>query len=168
MDIDINSTVSIQPETFNVMVIPAEMLIEALDSRQIILHHRVPLVCGNFSRILGSLNRNITTPEVRRGLASFRLMAILDENLHTVLIVEHDPLLYEGSVEMAECEARSLRQTSGVSTIMLYSPTMDLHMQTMAEAARRVFCFHQEDEDSPRDRAGQKSERALTTLGAYP
>jgi hypothetical protein len=50
--------------------------------------------------ILSRLNRNITEQEVRRPTPSSRLMTILQENHHSFLIVEHDPLLYEDAGEM--------------------------------------------------------------------
>lgn len=33
-------------------------------------------------------------------LTSFRLTTILEENSHTIMIIEHDPLLYEDAHEM--------------------------------------------------------------------
>jgi hypothetical protein len=36
--------------------------------------------------------------EVRRAFTVFQLMTILEENHHSFLIVEHDPLLYEDAV----------------------------------------------------------------------
>ena len=40
-------------------------------------------------------------------------MTILEENHHSFLIVEHDPLLYEDAGEMVEYLARTLKQTPG-------------------------------------------------------
>jgi DNA polymerase I len=49
---------------------------------------------------------------VRRAFTVFQLMTILEENYHSFLIVEHDPLLYEDAAEMVEYLAQALRQTS--------------------------------------------------------
>ena len=49
-------------------------------------------------------------------------MTILEENHHSFLIVEHDPLLYEDAGEMVEYLAQALKQTSREATILLYSP----------------------------------------------
>jgi hypothetical protein len=57
------------------------------------------------------LNRNITELEVRHANTLFQLMTILEENHHSFLIVEHDPLLYEDAGEMVEYLAQVLRQT---------------------------------------------------------
>jgi len=39
-------------------------------------------------------------------------MTILEENYHSFLIIEHDPLLYEDAEETVEYLAQALRQTS--------------------------------------------------------
>ena len=57
--------------------------------------YKVLFICGNYSRILSRLNRNITEMDVRRAFTFFQLMTILEENHHSFLIVEHDPMLYE-------------------------------------------------------------------------
>jgi DNA polymerase I len=88
--------------------------------------YKILFVCGNYSRILNRLNRNITELEVRRAFTVFQLMIILEENLHSFLIVEHDPLLYEDAGEMVEYLAQALRQTSREATILLYAPALDL------------------------------------------
>ena len=52
-------------------------------------------------------------------------MTILEENHHSVLIVEHDPLLYEDAGQMVEYLAQALGQASRGATILLYAPAMD-------------------------------------------
>jgi hypothetical protein len=46
------------------------------------------------------LSSNFTSIEVRRAFTCFQLMTILEENHHSFLIVEHDPMLYEDATEM--------------------------------------------------------------------
>jgi hypothetical protein len=62
-------------------------------------------------------------------------MTILEENHHSFLIVEHDPLLYEDAGEMVEYLARALKQTSREANIMLYAPALDPHLQKLTELA---------------------------------
>ncbi|MDD1753732.1 MAG: hypothetical protein LUQ38_11665 [Methanotrichaceae archaeon] len=40
--------------------------------------------------------------KIRRGFTTFQLMTILEKAHHSLIIVEHDPLLYEDSQEMTE------------------------------------------------------------------
>jgi hypothetical protein len=44
--------------------------------------------------------------EIRRGFSTFQLMTILEEACHSLIIVEHDPMLYEDSTEMVEYNPR--------------------------------------------------------------
>jgi len=62
--------------------------------------YKILFISGTYSRILSRLNWNITERDVRRANTLFQLMTILEENHHSFLIVEHDPLLYEDSREM--------------------------------------------------------------------
>jgi hypothetical protein len=50
--------------------------------------------------------------EIRRAFTSFQLMTILEENHHSLMIVEHDPMLYEDAEQMVEYVAQTLKQTS--------------------------------------------------------
>jgi DNA polymerase I len=70
-------------------------------------------------------------------------MAILEENHHSFLIIEHDPMLYEDAGEMVEYVAQGLKQTSHEATILLYAPALDTHLAKMTELADRVFCFYE-------------------------
>jgi hypothetical protein len=125
MEIELHPAVSLLSETLNVLVAPVEMLVEALNSHLNLQRYKILYVCGNYSRILSRLDRNITELEVRRAFTSFQLMTVLEENHHTFLIIEHDPMLYEDAKEMVEYVAQSLKQTSREATILLYSPTLD-------------------------------------------
>ena len=144
MEIELHPAVSMHPETFNVLVAPVEMLVDALNSHPNLQRFKILFVCGNYSRILSRLDRNFTELEIRRAFTSFQLMTILEENHHSFLIVEHDPMLYEDAEQMVKYVAQALKQTSGEATILLYSPVLDPSLQKMTELADRVFCFYEE------------------------
>jgi DNA polymerase I len=171
MEIELHPTVSLLTETFNVLVAPVEMLVEALNRHLNLQRYKILYVCGNSSRILSRLDRNFTELEVRRAFTSFQLMTILQENRHTFLIVEHDPMLYEDAGEMVEYVAQALKQTSREATILLYAPALDPHIEKMTDLADRVFCFY-EMPKSPakakgRAKANPKMQGAQATLEAY-
>ena len=84
--------------------------------------YKILFICGHSSN---RLNRNFTEVEVRRAFTVYKLMTILEENHHSFLIVEHDPLLYEDAGEMVEYLAQALKQTSREATILLYAPARD-------------------------------------------
>jgi DNA polymerase I len=96
-------------------------------------------------------------------------MTILEENHHSVLIVEHDPLLYEDAGHMVEYVAQALKQTSREATILLYSPALDASLQKMTELADRVFCIYEGERAPARGhaKADPKMQGAQKTLEAY-
>ena len=143
MEIELHPAVFLLPDTFNVLVAPVEMLVDALNSHLELQRYKILFICGNYSRILSHLDRNFTALEVRRAFTSFQLMAILEENHHSFLIIEHDPMLYEEAGEMVEYVAQGVKQTSHEATILLYAPALDTHLEKMTELADRVFCFYE-------------------------
>lgn len=169
MEIELNSAVSLQPETFNVLVSPAEMLVGALNSHLDLQRYRILFVCGNYSRILSRLDRLFTELEIRRAFTSFQLMTVLEENHHSFLIIEHDPSLYEDAREMVEYLAEALRQTSRGATILLYSPALDPHLEKMIKLADRVFCFYEmpKSPSRARSKAEMKMAGSQATLEVF-
>ena len=96
-------------------------------------------------------------------------MTILEENHHSFLIVEHDPLLYEDAEKrMVEYLAQALRQTSREATILLYAPALDPHLQKITELDDRVFCIYSEQAPAKGRKAEAKMPPgAQRTLEAY-
>ena len=125
MEIELHPTVSLLPETFSVLIAPVELLAGALNSHLELQRYKILFICGNYSRILTRLDRRVTSLEVRRAFTSFQLMTILEENHHSFLIVEHDPMLYEDAKQMMEYIGQALKQTSREATILLYAPALD-------------------------------------------
>jgi DNA polymerase I len=168
MEIELCPAVSLLPETFNVLVAPVELMAGAINSHPELQRYKILFISGNYSRILSRLNRDISELDVRRAFTSFQLMTILEENHHSFLIVEHDPLLYEDSQGMVGYLAQALKQTSREATILLYAPALDPHLEKMTELADRVFCIYNE----PAEAKGQGKAKARMageqrTLEAY-
>lgn len=169
MEIELHPAVSLLPETFNVLIAPVEMLVGALNSSLNLQRYKILYICGNHSRILSRRDRKLTELEIRRAFTSFQLITILEENHHSFLIVEHDPMHYEDAEEMVEYVAQALKQTSREVTILLYAPALDPHLQKMTELADRVFCFYEGDRAPARGHAktDPKMQGAQKTLEAY-
>jgi len=49
-------------------------------------------------------------------------MAILEENRHTIVIIEHDPLRYEDAQEMAEYVSQAMSETSKEAAVLALCP----------------------------------------------
>jgi DNA polymerase I len=168
MDIELHPSISLTPGTFSVLVAPGEVLAGAINSHPELQRCKTLFICGNYSRILSRLDRNVTVLDVRRAFTVFQLMTILEENHHSLLIVEHDPLLYEDAGEMVEYLAQALKQASREATVLLYAPAMDPHLQKIAGLADRVFCIYSEPAAAKgRGKAEARVPGAQRTLEAY-
>jgi len=94
-------------------------------------------------------------------------MTILEENHHSLLIVEHDPLLYEDAGEMVEYLAQAFKQASREATVLLCAPSLDPHLQKLIELADRMFCINNELAPAKGRKAEAKMPGAQATLEAY-
>jgi len=94
---ELEFTVSLKERSFNVLVAPREHFIAMLNRNRNLQRYKVLFVAGNYSGILSRLHRRFTELEIRRGFTTFQLMTILEKAYHRLIIVEHDPLLYEDS-----------------------------------------------------------------------
>ena len=167
MEIELHPAVSMLPETFNVLVAPVDMMVDTLNSHLELQRYKILFISGNYSRILSRLDRNFAELEVRRAFTSFQLMTVLEENHHSFLIIEHDPMLYEDAKQMVEYVAQALKQTSREATILLYSPALDPHLEKMTELADRVFCFYEMPKVKSRAKVEPKMPGNQATLEAY-
>ena len=66
---------------------------------------------------------------------------------HSLIVIEHDPILYKDSLEMVDYVSQAMKQASHEATVLLFSPGLDPFLEDLAKSADRVFYF----EDGPRD-----------------
>lgn len=145
MNIELNRSLEIQSGTFNVLVSPEELALEAL--RHVIEPRRFLLlyVCGNYSRLLSRINLRTAEFDIRRAFTASQLLTILEDAHQTFLFLEHDPALFAESAEMADYVAMALRELARESTVLLYSPELDEMLRPIADKADRVFYFEKGD-----------------------
>jgi hypothetical protein len=68
-------------------------------------------------------------------------MTILEEARHSLIIIEHDPLLYEDAQAMVEYVYQGLHDAAKEATVLLYLPGTDTFREDMTRNADRVFYF---------------------------
>jgi hypothetical protein len=150
MDFELHPTVSLKERSFNVLVAPREHFIQMLNHNLNLQRYKVLYVTGNFSGILSRLHRRFTELEIRRGFTTFQLMTILEEANHSLIIIEHDPILYEDSAELVEYISQAMRQAAQEATVLLYSPGIDPFLEDLAKLADRVFYFEERAQSTPK------------------
>ncbi len=172
MDFELHPAITLSFRAFHILVAPAQMLVEAMNGHLNLQRFEALYVCGNYSRILSGLDRKFTALEVRRAFTAFQLMTILEENRHTLLILEHDPLLYEDAREMVVFAALAMKEASKSSIVLLYSSASDPFLEEMTNYADRVFYFAEGSLAAIRPsakncRKAQAGIASQTTLGAF-
>ena len=70
-------------------------------------------------------------------------MTIVEEAHHSLIIVEHDPMLYEDALEMIEYISKALKQASYAATVLLYSSCMDQFLEDLTILAEPIFYFEE-------------------------
>jgi len=80
-------------------------------------------ICTFFvPRSLSRLDRRFQDLEIRRAFTVFQLMTILEEARHSLIVIEHDPMLYEDAEGMVEYVSQATMPfTSGIFSQLHYS-----------------------------------------------
>ncbi len=97
MDLRINDRIVLQPGRFTAIVAPVEVILAGLKNNSVLERFTSILVSGNFSRLLDGINRTSGNFEIQRAFTIHQLLTILRENDHSIVIVEHDPTIYDDS-----------------------------------------------------------------------
>ncbi len=169
MDFELYPTVTLRPRSFCALIAPREMFIQALNRNLNLQRFKVLYVTGNYSAILSSLDRRFEALEIRRGFTVFQLMTILEEAHHSLILVEHDPLIYEGAQEMAEYVSQALKDAAKEAAVLLYAPGADPYFEELVRNADRVFYFNEGPRAEARIAAktSPRVQRSQTTLEAF-
>jgi hypothetical protein len=169
MDFELTPTIILRSRSFNVLQAPREMFIKTLNQNINLQRFRILYVSGNYSGILSKLDRKYTDLEVRRTFTAFQLMTILEETRHPLVIVEHDPSLYEDAAEMVEYVSHALSDAAKEAALLLYSPGSDRFLEDLAKNADRVWYFDEGPRASPKlvARSHPKAQKNQATLEAF-
>jgi DNA polymerase I len=107
--------------------------------------------------------------EIRRVFTAFQLMTILEEARHSLILIEHDPLLYEHAVEMTEYISKSMSDAAKEAAVLLYSPGTDTFLEDLTRNADRVFYFDEGPRAEPKliSKAYPRAQKSQRTLEAW-
>jgi len=169
MDFELLPTVSLRPRSFNALAAPREMFIQALNRNLNLQRFKVLYVTGNSSAILSRLDRRFEALEIRRGFTVFQLMTILEEAHHSLILIEHDPLLYDDAKEMTEYISHALCDAAKEAAVLLYASGIDPFFEDLVQNADRVFYFEEGPREIPRlaTKAHPRARETQRTLKAY-
>jgi hypothetical protein len=77
--------------------------------------------------------------EIRRAFTAHQLFTILKEVSHTVLLLEHDPTLFDGADEVMPQIAGMLKDISRESLVILYAPSIDRSFSVLMRQADHII-----------------------------
>jgi len=141
MLIELRKGMTLHPCTLNAVIAPEKVMISALINNIDLQRFLFLYVSGNYSRLLSSINRSSKNFEVRRAFTAHQLFTILKEVSHTVLLLEHDPTLFDGAAEMMPQIAGMLKDISRESLVIVYTPSIDRSFSVLMRQASHIIEF---------------------------
>jgi hypothetical protein len=139
MLIELRKGMTLHPGTFNAVIAPEKVMISALNNNRDLQRFLFLYVSGNYSRLLSSINRSSKNFEVRRAFTAHQLFTILKEVSHTVVFLEHDPTLFDGTEEMMPQIAGMLKDIGRESLVILYAPSIDRSFSVLMRQADHII-----------------------------
>ena len=166
MLIELRKGMTLHPGTFNAVIAPVKVMVSALNSNTDLQRFLFLYASGNYSRLLSQISRSFKNFEVRRAFTAHQLFTILKEAGNTVVLVEHDPALFDGAETMIPQIAGMLGEAGRESLVILYSPSTDRSFSLLMRQADRIIEISPAD-----DRAGislHRRSRASHNGGTIP
>jgi DNA polymerase I len=151
MHIEIRKGMNLYPGTFNAVIAPERVMISAINSNVDLQRFLFLYVCGNYSHILSGVNRTSGNFDVRRAFTAHQLLTVLREAAHTIILVEHDPSLFDGAEEMLDLISGTLKDAGRDSLVILYTPVIDSTFSSLIKRADRIIEIVSIEELSFRD-----------------
>jgi hypothetical protein len=122
MLIELRKGMTLPPGTFNAVIAPRMVMDSALNTNTELRRFLFLYVSGNSSLLLSSIGRESRNFEIRRAFTAHQLFTILKD---TVVLLEHDPTLFDGAENMVPQIAGTLKEVGRESLVILYTPYID-------------------------------------------
>ncbi len=166
--------ITLRQGTFTAVIAPEQVILCALNDNPDLGRFLFLFLCGNYSRLLTRINRTSSNFEIRRPFTADQLLTALKEAGHTVILIEHDPTLFDGADRLLAPVAAALRDAGNEALVILYSPAMDRSFAALASQADRVIEIMHADEplygqhqNSRSRRQGLSPVLSQKTLGVF-
>ena len=165
MDLRINDRIVVQPGQFSAIIAPVETILAGLNDNPALGRYTSILIGGNFSRLLNGINRVSGNFEIQRAFTVHQLLTILREDDHSIVIVEHDPTIYDDAGTTKRIIPPTMKDMSRNCIFVLYAPTMDRSFAYLAHTADHLFYYDDmNDLSDPGIRNYSKSKRRRNGL----
>jgi DNA polymerase I len=139
MQIELRKGLFLNQGSYHAVVAPEPVLVSAINSSAELQRFLFLYIGGNYSRILDGINRSSKTFDVRRAFTAHQLYKMLQDAAHTIIVIEHDPTLFDGADAMLPAIAGVLRDAGREAMVVLYTPVMDRTFSALAQQADRII-----------------------------
>jgi len=165
MDLHINVRIVLSPGRFYALIVPPDTFLAGLNDNPVIGRYTTVFIGGNFSRLLNGINRTSANFEIRRAFTVHQLLTILREDDHSIVLVEHDPTIYEDAGDVKRIVPPTMKELSRNCIFVLYAPTMDRSFSYLAHTADHlIYSENASDSIEPSVRNYSKSIKRNTGL----
>ncbi|HDR73471.1 MAG TPA: hypothetical protein ENN85_06135 [Methanoculleus sp.] len=164
MNVELRFLHAIAQGTFCMVIAPEHLCFLALEG--FVREDGVGLlyICGNFSRILGRLDRRCPEFRVRRAFTAHQLLAILEEADCRRIVLEHDPTLYDDASDLALPVGLACADRARDAPLVLLAARADPALRRMARCAHRIVSVEQQEVPGRRARQPLPHVREQQTL----
>jgi len=139
MQIELRKGTTLYQGSYHAVIAPEAVLISAINSNAELQRFLFLYIGGNYSRILSGISRTSKNFDVRRAFTAHQLFSMLKEAAHTIILVEHDPTLFDGAEKMLPSVAGALKDAGRESLVILYTPVVDRTFASLIRQADRII-----------------------------
>src|SRR5208337_1948575 len=112
MQIELRKGITLEPGTFNAVLASEKIMVDAINGNADLQRFLFLYISGNYSRILQGINRTSKNFDVQRAFTANQLLTVLREVGHTIVLVEHDPTLFDDSMALIEPVGSALKEVA--------------------------------------------------------
>jgi len=139
IQIELRRGMYLSPGSYNAVVAPENVIVSSISRNPDLRRYLFLYVSGNYSRLLTRIDRGSRNFDVRRAFTAHQLLAVIREAAHTIVLVEHDPLIFEGAEQMVAPVAMALKDAGRDALVILYAPAIDRRFAALMRYADRVI-----------------------------
>ncbi len=150
MQIELRKGMYLYPGSYNAVVAPENVMVRSINTNVDLQRFLFLYISGNYSRILPGISRDSKNFEVRRAFTAHQFLSVLREAAHTIVLVEHDPLLFEGAENMIAPVSLALKDAGHDALVILYTPVIDRRFSALMRQADRIIEIAEADDLSSR------------------
>ena len=150
IQIELRRGMYLYPGSYNAVVAPETVMAAAINNNADLQRYLFLHISGNYSRLLSRINRGSKNFDVQRAFTAHQFLSVIRGVAHTIVLIEHDPLIFEGAENMVAPIAMALKDAGRDALVILYTPAIDNRFAALMRHADRVIEIATTDDLSSR------------------